>query len=108
MIVGCYFGLLQKDIIHSIVGGVRLFNYRLNREEQELYLNELLGETDAESNVPSDSDDDDWCPIPRATRQSQNMESSDSEETNENRKFEHCCVIILILLLFFILIFYYL
>ena len=65
MIVECYFGLLQKDIIHSIVGDVHLF-YRLSREEQRLYLNELLGETDAESNVPSDSDADDWCPVPHA------------------------------------------
>ena len=84
MSVGCYFGLLQKDIIRSIVGDVHLF-CRLNREEQDPYLNELLGETDAESNVPSDSDDDDWCPVPRATRDSQYMESSDSEDTNENR-----------------------
>ena len=98
MIVGCYFGLLQEDIIHKIVGAVHLF-YKLNREEQDLYSNELLGEADAESNVASDSDDDNWCPVPRATRQSQNMESSDSENTDENRKFEHCYVIIFILLL---------
>lgn len=52
------------------------FYLRLNFDERQAYLNAMLEEESNESNVESDSEDEDWFP--------DNTPASDSDEITDN------------------------
>jgi len=57
----------------------------LNNSERDTYLKQLLDDSDDESLVPSDSDDEDWFPAQAAALA---VDISDSEESGDNETGE--------------------
>lgn len=58
--------------------------YRLSPVEKDLYLKNLLGDFDKESDISSDSDDEDWNPVRSeiAAQISDNEEIAEQENGN--------------------------